>query len=88
VKKERPQSVRDVAVAAIKEAGEPIGTREILEFAQRNGYRYLLKGKTPRQSIQGIIWRDIHKRSEQSPFVMIGTGRWSRKYFLRRRFLN
>jgi hypothetical protein len=83
-----PKTVRDVAIAAIKEAGKPIGTKEILEFAQRNGFRYMLKGKTPRQSIQAIIWRDINARDKESPFLMIGAGRRNRKYYLRKKFLH
>lgn len=86
-KDSRLLSVREVAAAAIRDAGRPLGSKEILEFARRNGYAYMLKGETPHHSIQGILWRDINQKAAQSPFVMVGTGRRSRKYYLRDKFL-
>ncbi len=85
---ERTQTlrIRDIAKAAILEVGKPIGTKEMVDYARRNNLR-LLKGKTPRNSLQAAVWKDIKKHGRKSPFIMLGHGRNTRKFSLRKELL-
>jgi hypothetical protein len=74
--------ISDIARAAILKARRPISSREILEFAI-NSKLPVFAGKTPRHSIQAAIWKHIRKHKD-SPFVMVGSGRVHRKYWLKK----
>ncbi len=75
--------ITDVAIAAIRAAKKPIGSREIVEYAQQHGMMGIFAGKTPRNSIQSAIWKSINTLKGPTPFVMYGTRRNQRKYGLK-----
>jgi hypothetical protein len=76
------QGIREIALAAILDAGRPIGTSEVLEYARRNGLN-IGSSQTPNRSIQAAVWLDIHKKGKESPFMMVGGGSWKRKFWVR-----
>lgn len=58
----------------------------MVAYARRHRLLNLFKGKTPRRSIQAAVWKDIHGRRD-SPFVMVGPGRVTRRYWAKREVL-
>ncbi len=75
------KSLRDVVLEALVALGEPVGSKEILAYIRKRGYP-VLKGKTPRASIQAAVWKDLQARKSHSPFRMLGRGRNTRKFCL------
>ncbi len=77
----RRRSLRYLVLEAICALGKPVGSKDILRYLRR---RYdVLRGKTPRNSIQAAVWMDIHTRKSKSPFKMVGgPGRNQWKYWL------
>jgi len=70
-KPEKPtknMSLMDAAVAALKEAGKPMNTREMVKAAIEKGYWIPTDCKTPEQTLYGSIFREM-KTKEQPRIV-------------------
>jgi hypothetical protein len=64
---------------------KPLHSKEIIALALEAGL-IDVKGKSPDRSLQSAIWRDINvHRKELSPFLMVGTGKKLRRYWLVRK---
>jgi|SRR5579859_3965188 len=81
IERTQTKSLRDIVLEALLALGKPVGSREILAYIRKSGYP-VLKGKTPRASIQAAVWKDLQARKSQSPFRMLGSGRNTRKFWL------
>lgn len=71
------------AEIVLRQSSEPLHSKEILRRAVDLG---LIgpKGASPDHSLQAAIWRDLNeRRKRKSPFVMLGSGRIRRKYWLK-----
>ncbi len=70
-KPEKPaknMTLMDAAVAALKEAGKPMNTREMVKAAIEKGYWIPTGCKTPEQTLYGSIFREM-KTKEQPRIV-------------------
>lgn len=70
-KPEKPiknMTLMDAAVAALKEAGKPMNTREMVKAAIEKGYWIPTDCKTPEQTLYGSIFREM-KVKEQPRIV-------------------
>ena len=70
-KPEKPgknMTLMDAAVAALKEAGKPMNTREMVKAAIDKGYWIPTNCKTPEQTLYGSIFREM-KMKEQPRIV-------------------
>lgn len=61
-------TLMDAAVAALKEAGKPMNTREMVKAAIEKGYWIPTACQTPEQTLYGAIFREM-KTKEQPRIV-------------------
>ena len=61
-------SLMDAAVAALKESGEPMNTREMVKAAIERGYWTPTACKTPEQTLYGNIFREI--KTKEHPHIV------------------
>ena len=61
-------SLMDVAVAVLKESGEPMNTREMVKAAIERGYWTPTACKTPEQTLYGNIFREI--KTKEHPRIV------------------
>ena len=66
-------SALSAAHRVLQEAGKPLGVREILETALAKNYCDI-GGKTPFNTINGGIRKEISKKGDQSRFERVGPG--------------
>lgn len=67
-KPEKNMTLMDAAVTALKEAGMPMNTREMVKAAIDKGYWIPTNCKTPEQTLYGSIFREM-KTKEQPRIV-------------------
>ena len=73
----------DAAEKALRAAGEPLHSKQIIGMAVSKGW-IRPKGKTPDHSLQGALWEDINKNGSRSRFKVIGDVPIRKKYALRK----
>ncbi len=66
-------NVLSAAIEILKNAGEPLHSREIANRAMASRL-WKSGGKTPAATVAAGIYSDIKKNGEQSPFVKVGPG--------------
>ncbi len=71
-----------MAEQVLAQSSRPLHSIEIVEIAVQRGLLQCT-AKTPDHSLQAAIWRNRQRLGDESPFVMIGSGRMGRKYWLR-----
>ena len=81
-KRGRLMNYLDAAERTIREQNKPLHSNEIVEYAKKRGW-ISPRGKTPANSLQAAIWRDTKRFGNSSRFLMIGRGKYHRKYSLR-----
>ena len=64
----KKMSLMDAAVAVLRESGKPMNTREIVKAAVEKGYWTQTACRTPEQTLDGSIFREI-KTKEQPRIV-------------------
>lgn len=73
----------EIAEKVLGESSEPLHSQEIVAKAQQKG---LVRptAKKPDHSLQAAVWRHIREGNDCG-FVMVGTGRIGRRYWLKRK---
>lgn len=72
----------DAAEKALRMAGQPLHSTEIIALAVRRNWIHP-RGRTPDHSLQAALWTDIRDNGRQSRFKMVGDSPIKRKYALR-----
>jgi hypothetical protein len=73
----------DAAEMVLRKVGRPMHSTEIIEYASNKGW-IASHGKTPDHTLQSAIWTEIKNKGPESRFRMIGKGRITRRFWLRR----
>jgi hypothetical protein len=66
----------DAAAKVLGEAGEPLGTRDIVERMLAKGL-WQTKGKTPAATVYSAIFREIKTKGDASRFAVATKGRFT-----------
>jgi hypothetical protein len=76
--KVRKPSLLNEAVAVLKESGQPMSAKAMVEAVLAKG-KWTTKGKTPAATLYASILREIQKKGDQARFVKTDRGRFSLK---------
>jgi hypothetical protein len=68
-KADKPMSALDAAAKILKDAGEPMRVKDIVEAAEKKGLWKSKAGKTPEATVYAAIIREIHDKGVDSRFV-------------------
>ncbi len=66
----------DAAARVLKETGQPMSAKEMVEAAEEKGYWKSPGGKTPAQTLYSAIIREIGKKGEDARFRKTDRGRF------------
>ncbi len=76
--KARKPSLLNQAVAVLKESGQPMNAKAMIEAVLAKG-EWATKGKTPHATLYAAIIREIAKKGDQARFVKVDRGRFALK---------
>jgi hypothetical protein len=75
-KRERKPTLLDAAVRVLREAGEPMGAKPMVEQILAAGW-WSTQGKTPEATLYAAIVREIGSRDGKTRFQKTGRGRFA-----------
>ena len=73
---ERKLSALDAAVLVLRDSGEPMNTKQMIEAMTSQGYWTSPGGKTPHATLFSAIQREIVKRGDASRFAKAERGKF------------
>ena len=72
----KPMSGLDAAAKVLKDAGEPMGAKQIVEAAMAKGL-WKTNGATPHATIYSAMIREIAAKGDDARFKKIGRGQFA-----------
>jgi len=77
-KAKKKTSLLDAAILVLRETGQPMNTREMVDAVLAKG-EWTTKGKTPAATLYASILREIQKKGDDARFVKTERGRFALK---------
>lgn len=72
----------EAAEKVLRQTRRPMHSREIVEYAISRGW-LKTQGKTPAQTLQGVLWVDRQKKGTKSVFRVVGNSPKLKKFTLK-----
>ena len=70
-------SALDAAAKVLGEAGEPLGSKEMIERMAAKGYWKSPAGKTPHATLYAAIAREVNAKGAEARFKQVDRGRFA-----------